>query len=61
MPELLNLLDDPVLFSPVPKRDELGWRRFMRSLKIRPVVHQHFSKRHSVSPGTIRISAALEQ
>ena len=36
--ELLTLLDDSVLFGRVPKRGEVGWWRFMRSLKIRPMV-----------------------
>jgi hypothetical protein len=55
------LLDDPVLLVPLPKRGELGRRRFVGSLKMSPVVRKHFSKRHSVSPGTIRIGAVLEQ
>src|ERR1700750_2795615 len=32
--DLLSLLDDPVLFGPVPKRGELGGRRPVRSLKM---------------------------
>jgi len=34
----LNLLYDPVLLGPVPKRDELWWWRFMRSLKMSLVI-----------------------
>jgi hypothetical protein len=59
--DLLRLLDDPVFLSPVPKRGELGRRRFVRSLEMRAVIPQHLSESHSVRPGAIRIGAALEQ
>jgi hypothetical protein len=32
------MLDDPVLLGPVPKRDQLGRRRFIRPLKMRSVI-----------------------
>jgi hypothetical protein len=57
--DLLRLLDDSVFLGPVPKRGELDRRRFVRSLEMRAVLYQHFSKRHSVSPCAIRIGAAL--
>jgi hypothetical protein len=59
--ELRRLPDDALFLGPVPKRRELGRRWFVRSLEMRPVVHEHLSKCHSVGPGAIRIGAALEQ
>src|SRR5947199_4922982 len=59
--DLLRLLDDPVFLGPVPKRSEFDRRWFVRSLEMRPVLHQHLSKCHPVRPSAIRISAVLEQ
>jgi hypothetical protein len=60
MPVLLILLDDPVFLGPVPQRGELSRRRFVRCLKMLPMVRENLRKRHSISARAIRIGATLE-
>ena len=56
----LRLVEDAMRLGPVPKCLEL-WRRSLPGRKVLPMLHQHLRERHSVSSGTVRIGAALEQ
>ena len=46
--DLLDVLDDPVLLGPVPQRDEFSWNRFVCVLKVRPMIRQDLTERHSI-------------
>jgi hypothetical protein len=56
----LTVLDDPVFLGPVSQRGELGWRRFVRCLKMRVMVRQNLPKCHSIAASASWIGAALE-
>ena len=58
---LLDVLDDPVLLGPIPQRDEFSWNQFVCVLKVRPMIRQDLTERHSIRARAIWIGAASEQ